>query len=118
MNDLPSDFFSDADFKPHNNKGAFRQPPEPDAPARALAGASGSKVCQGCAGAASGWAGVEPPASGGTAKPPTLASTRSKRQFLVFDSGRVSMISTVSPIRDSFCSSWTWQMVRRRMYLP
>src|SRR5205814_9661100 len=33
--------------------------------------------------------------------------TRSSRQFLFFDNGRVSMISTVSPMRVSLFSSWT-----------
>src|SRR5262249_19538647 len=49
----------------------------------------------------------------GTASPTPCLTTRNSRQCLVFDSGRVSMISTVSPTRDSLFSSWTWQMVRR-----
>ena len=47
-----------------------------------------------------------------------LVTTRSSRQFFVLESGRVSMISTLSPVCDSFFSSCTLQMVRRRMYLP
>src|SRR5205814_2925153 len=43
---------------------------------------------------------------------------RTSRQHFVLDSGRVSMISTVSPTCDSLFSSWTWQIVRRLMYLP
>ena len=52
-----------------------------------------------------------------TGVPGALVTTRTSRHDLVLDSGRVSMISTVSPVCDSFCSSWTWQMVRRLMYL-
>src|SRR5262249_16487982 len=47
-----------------------------------------------------------------------LRTMRISRQCFNFDKGRDSMISTVSPQCDSFCSSWTWQIVRRRMYLP
>src|SRR5260370_31132716 len=47
-----------------------------------------------------------------------LMTTRTSRQCLVLDIGRLSIISTVSPWCDSFFSSCTWQIVRRRMYLP
>src|SRR6516165_8685314 len=43
---------------------------------------------------------------------------RTTRHRLSFDSGRVSMISTVSPTCDSLASSWAWQIVRRRSILP
>ena len=36
-----------------------------------------------------------------------LFTTRTKRQHLSFDMGRASMISIVSPMCDSFFSSWT-----------
>ena len=48
----------------------------------------------------------------------TEVTTRSSRQCLVLDSGRDSMISTLSPMCETLFSSWTWQTVRRRIYLP
>src|SRR5262245_17799784 len=41
------------------------------------------------------------------AAPGPLVTIRTRRQLFIFDSGRVSMISTVSPTRDSFFSSCT-----------
>src|SRR5580704_6889914 len=42
----------------------------------------------------------------------------SSRQRFVFERGRVSTISTVSPSLAVFSSSWTWQIVRLRTILP
>src|SRR5262245_49774331 len=69
------------------------------------------------AGVAQVFEGSGTPVVPGMASPTPCLTTRRSRQCLVFDRGRVSMISTVSPTRDSFFSSWTWQIVRRLMYL-
>ena len=45
-------------------------------------------------------------------------TTRTSFHRLVLLVGRHSVISTVSPSFDSLFSSWTWQTVRRRRYLP
>src|ERR671936_3229262 len=42
------------------------------------------------------------------------STTRARRQFFVFESGRVSTISTMSPTLASFCSSWAWNLTLRR----
>src|SRR5208283_1825446 len=49
--------------------------------------------------------GTAPTTSAGGAATGARVTTRTSRQFLLLDSGRVSMISTVSPTCDSFCSS-------------
>ena len=47
-----------------------------------------------------------------------FSTTRTNAQRFVRDSGRDSTISTRSPMCDSLFSSWTWQIVLRRTYLP
>ena len=41
-------------------------------------------------------------------------STSARRQFFVFESGRVSTIRTTSPIFAVFSASWAWNFVERR----
>src|SRR5262249_33240734 len=43
---------------------------------------------------------------------------RTIRHRFSLERGRVSMISTRSPLWEAFCSSWAWQMVRRFIILP
>jgi len=45
-------------------------------------------------------------------------TTSTSRHRFVLDSGRVSAITTVSPTRASFASSWTWNFRVRSICLP
>src|SRR5262249_35794040 len=68
-------------------------------------------------GGAGASAGEGTSAGGAGAPVGALVTPGTSRQRFSLESGRLSMISTVSPTCDSLFSSWAWQTVRRLMYL-
>ena len=50
--------------------------------------------------------------------PDLIEAVRQFHNLILETDDQLQFQPCVSPVWDSFCSSWTWQIVRRRMYLP